>query len=230
MSETAQNNFEEIKHLAEQGGAVKVGIAGIEPKLKRYFDLTPGEFQSWPYAISVAVRLSRAVLESLDDRPTHLYKWHYKQANAVLDGIAFAITNKIQEMGYRALPIAASQILDWKKQNAHVSHRHTAVAAGLGWFGRNNLLVTKEFGAQVRLVTVLTNLPLPAAREQAAFGCGECRRCVDECPVDVLGESSGDFDFDRCFSLLDYFSRKKGIGVMICGLCQKVCPGSTKLW
>ncbi|NOY78033.1 MAG: epoxyqueuosine reductase, partial [Calditrichaeota bacterium] len=133
-------------------------------------------------------------------------------------------------MGYRALPIAASQIIDWRKQSAHVSHRHVAVAAGIGWRVRNNLLVTAEYGAQVRLVTVLTTLPLPVSEERVPFSCGQCRRCVDECPVDALGESPEDFDFDRCFSLLDFFSRKKGLGVMICGLCQKACPGSEKLW
>ncbi len=225
-----QKNFEEIETFTKREGAAKVGVARIDDSLKKTFSLSPSELQDWPFAISIAIRLSRAILDSLDDQPTMLYKWHYKQANAQLDRIAFNLTNKIQKMGYRALPIAASQILDWKEQNAHVSHRHVAVAAGLGWLGRNNLLVTPEFGAQVRLTTVLTNLPLPIQKERVPFSCGNCRRCVDACPVDALGNSPEDFDFDLCFSLLDFFSRKKGLGVMICGLCQKACPGSVKLW
>ncbi len=223
-------NFRKIEAFAKERGAAKIGVAKIDESLSPYLNLTPQENQDWPFAISIAVRLSKAVLDSLTDGPTLLYKWHYKQANAQLDRIAFDVTNKIQEMGYRALPIAASQILDWKKQDAHVSHRHVAVAAGLGWLGRNNLLVTSEFGAQVRLVTVLTNLPLPAAPSLVPFSCGKCRRCVEECPVGALGDSPQDFDFDLCFSLLDFFSRKRGLGVMICGLCVKACPGSAKLW
>ncbi len=225
-----QKNFEEIETFVKREGAAKIGVARVDDSLMQIFTLSPGELQNWPFAISIVIRLSKAVLDSLDDQPTMLYKWHYKQANAQLDRIAFNLTNKIQEMGYRALPIAASQILDWQKQNAHVSHRHVAVAAGLGWLGRNNLLVTHEFGAQVRLTTVLTNLPLPVREERVPFSCGNCHRCVEECPVDALGESPEDFDFDRCFSLLDFFSRKKGLGVLICGLCQKACPGSAKLW
>lgn len=225
-----QKNFEEIKYFVESQGAAKVGVALVDDSLKQKFNLTSGEMQDWPFAISIAIRLSQAVFNSLDDHPTLLYKWHYKQANAQLDRIAFNLTNKIQEMGYQALPIAASQILDWKEQNAHVSHRHVAVAAGLGWLGRNNLLVTPEFGAQVRLTTVFTNLPLAVQEKRVPFSCGNCRRCVEACPVDALGNSPEDFDFDLCFSLLDFFSRKKGLGVMICGLCQKACPGSAKLW
>ncbi|NOY76956.1 MAG: hypothetical protein GXO76_03700, partial [Calditrichaeota bacterium] len=122
-----QKNFEEIKRFVESEGAAKIGVARVDDSLKQIFNLSPTEWQNWPYALSIAIRLSRAVFDSLDDHPTLLYKWHYKQANAQLDRIAFHLTNKIQEMGYRALPIAASQIIDWRKQSAHVSHRHVAV-------------------------------------------------------------------------------------------------------
>ncbi len=226
----SEENFRKIEEVARREGAVKVGVAKVDDALQPHLNLSPEENANWPFAISIAVRLSQAVLDSLTDGPTPLYKWHYKQANALLDHIAFRVTDEIQKMGYRALPIAASQILDWKKQDAHLSHRHVAVAAGLGWLGRNNLLVTPEFGAQVRLVTVLTNLPLPVPEKPVPFSCGKCRRCVEECPVEALGESPQDFDFDLCFSLLDFYSRKRGLGVMICGLCVKACPGSAKLW
>ncbi len=225
-----EKNFREIEELALREGAARVGAAKIDQALQRYLNLSPEESQDWPFAISIVLRLSRAVLDSLKNGPTPLYKWHYKQANAQLDRIAFAVSNKIQQLGYRAMPIAASQILDWKKQDAHLSHRHFAVAAGLGWLGRNNLLVTPEFGAQVRLTTVLTNLPLLVPEKPIPFSCGKCRRCVEACPVEALGDAPQDFDFDLCFSLLDFFSRKRGLGVMICGLCVKACPGSAKLW
>ena len=70
------------------------------------------------------------------------------------------MTSAIQDLGYQAIPIAASQIVDWKTQKAYLSHKHVARAAGLGWIGRNNLLVNEQFGSRIRLVTILTEIPL----------------------------------------------------------------------
>ena len=85
--------------------------------------------QQWPphmrFGISMGVRLSDAVIDSLIDSlvdsPTLLYAWHYRQANLFLDRLAFEISLHIQRQGYSALPIAASQIIDWKGQTAHLS-------------------------------------------------------------------------------------------------------------
>jgi len=71
--------------------------------------------------VSMGVRLSDAVIDSLVDSPTLLYAWHYRRANLFLDRLAFEIPLYIQREGYSALPIAASQIIDWKGQTAHLS-------------------------------------------------------------------------------------------------------------
>ena len=51
-------------------------------------------------------------------------------------------------------------MVDWQGQRGHISHKHIAVAAGLGWIGRNNLLVHPRHGGRLRLNTVLTDMEL----------------------------------------------------------------------
>ena len=109
----------------------------------------------------------------IEDHPTALYLHHYRQANYILDQIAFRVAALIQRSGGQALPIAASQIVDWEHQRGHLSHKALAHAAGLGWLGRNNLLVHPQFGARVRLVSILTDLPLQVDRPLDKF-----LRCV----------------------------------------------------
>lgn len=125
-------------------------------------------------------------------------------------------------MGHEALPIPASQIVDWEMQTAHLSHKMVALRAGIGWIGRNNLLVHPDYGAKIRLATVLTDLPLVES-SRIARDCGECRKCIDICPAGALKESYKDYDKEACLEKLKYFAKAHGIGQYICGLCVKVC-------
>jgi len=121
------------------------------------------------------------------------------------------------------LPIPASQVVDWKEQRAHLSHRAVAVSAGLGWRGKNNLLVDPDFGSRVRLVTVLTDMPL---RDDSPLtdGCGTCKRCVNACPAGALGNTPEEYRLDLCYEQLKIFSKLPGIGHNICGVCVRACP------
>ena len=185
--------------------------------------------RSLPYAVSMGVRLSQPVLDTVLTAPTWTYYYHYRQANIALDQAAFGMAGVIQREGFRALPIPASQILDWELLRAHLSHREIGGLAGLGWMGRNNLLVTPEYGSQVRFVTVLTDMELPERSGDHAGGdCGKCRACVKMCPVGAIDEDPGKFDLDKCAAQLRRFAKSEKINTMICGLCIKVCRGGGK--
>jgi epoxyqueuosine reductase QueG len=223
MTIDAKENNSWIEELSKQWGATLFGVADVNP-LKEGFLLSTHETKNLKYAISIAVSLSRAVLDGIENKPTLLYKWHYRQANNQLDRIAFLVSQHICEKGFCALPIPASQIVDWDAQKAHVSHRTIGEAAGLGWRGKNNLLVNPEYGAQIRLVTVLTNIPL-FVNKPLVYSCGSCSRCVQACPVGALGENANDYDFEKCFHYLKKCSVERGIGQYICGVCVRACPG-----
>ncbi len=199
------------------------GAADIR-SIKNGFLLSSSETDKLNFAVSIGVRISPAVLLGITSRPTLLYKWHYQQANQFLDKVAFILTQKIMEKGYQALPVPASQVVDWVGLKGHVSHRVVGEAAGLGWRGRNNLLVHPKYGAQIRLVTVLTDMALesnPSIENQ----CGTCRKCVTACPAGALGETFKDYNINKCNELLAQFSKERGIGVRICGICVKACSG-----
>jgi len=216
-------NTDWLREIAFQEGVSLFGTADIRP-FKNEFLFSPAEMDRLNFAVSVGVRLSSAVLNGIVTRPTLLYKWHYQQANQFLDKVAFILTQKIIEKGYQALPVPASQVVDWDRWKGHLSHRIAGEAAGLGWRGRNNLLVHPRYGAQFRLVTVITDLALesnPAIENQ----CGECRKCVMACPAGALGETFKEYDIKKCQELLTQFSKERGIGVHICGICVKACSG-----
>ncbi|MBN1271841.1 MAG: epoxyqueuosine reductase [Candidatus Aminicenantes bacterium] len=199
------------------------GVADISG-VPRGFNMEPETLRLYPRAVVLAKRLLDAVIETVKDAPNAVYFHHYRQLNFFLDRGAFLLSSAVQDMGYRALPIAASQIIDWENQKAHLSHKHMARLAGLGWIGRSNLLVTPEWGARVRLVTVLTDMPLEPDKPLDE-DCGECRKCLDVCPASAIREKQEDFDHLACFEKLKEFRKRGLVGQYICGVCVRACPG-----
>lgn len=215
--------FNQLKLLAFQSGASLFGVASLEG-LKDQFDLPREVLKDLTRGISIGVRLSDKVLEEIVDKPTKLYYHHYRQVNFLLDRIALQISLFIQKEGFQSMPIPATQVVDWANQRGHLSHKLVAKHAGLGWIGRNNLLVNPNFGAKIRLVTVLTDLPL-RVNGPIDGDCGECRACVSVCPAGAIGETPEQFDHIKCYEKLREFQRSGLVGQYICGVCVKVCNG-----
>jgi epoxyqueuosine reductase QueG len=209
-------------------GADLFGVT-LTSNLDRYLDkeirITAQELL---FTVSIAIRLHRKVFETLVDGPNVLYKHHYRTANDQLDRIVFGLGNYIQNEGYDCLPIPASVYTDWENQKAHLSHRHAAFNAGLGFQGLSGLLVHPEYGSAIRLASLLTDMPLRTDSPTAA-DCGNCRACVAACPVDAISEfGPKKFNGRACFERLKDHARRQGIGVYICGLCIKACKGPFK--
>ena len=178
--------------------------------------------ESFPRAIVFGFRLSRSVLKTITDRPTLIYKHHYKTINWLLDQTAYHLVRFVENQGARAIAIPASQLVDWEQHKGHISHRHLAQEAGLGHIGRCGLLVHPDFGAQVRYCSVLTDLEFaPDVRVEDT--CGNCSKCMTTCPAQAISEN--DVDMNRCYEKLEEFSRIRGIGQHICGVCVKACDG-----
>jgi epoxyqueuosine reductase len=219
-------NRRRLDTLAMASGFDLCGVADVTG-LRSEFLLEPRTRDRFEFAISLGKRLNDAVLEDIDDHPTPLYFHHYRQTNAFLDRGALLLADHIQRSGFSALPIAASQIIDWEKQRAHLSHKHVGRAAGLGWLGRNNLLVNADFGARFRLVTVLTDMPLDVDAPPAE-ACGACRACLATCPAGAIKDRREDFDHGACFEKLKEFQKQRLVSQFICGVCVKACRGPHK--
>jgi len=211
----------QLRRLTFDLGGALFGVGRLQG-IKEQFDLSSGVLKNLTRGISIAVRLSDKVLEEIEDRPTKLYYHHYRQVNFLLDRIALRVALRIQKEGFHSIPIPASQVLDWARQRGHLSHKAVAREAGLGWIGRNNLLVNPSFGARIRLVTVLTDAPLREDRPIEG-ACDNCSACVDVCPAGAIKETSEQFDHIKCYDKLREFQRSGLVGQYICGVCVKAC-------
>jgi len=220
----AEYNTTRLKRLCATWGASLFGVAGLAKLGRDEILLSPSIIERHPFAISIGYHLSDSIMEGIDHQPTPLYFHHYQRVNILLDTIGLILTSTIQDLGYRAMPIPASQIVDWKNQRGHLSHKHVAKLAGLGWIGRNNLLVNEQFGSRIRLLTLLTNLPLVIDSPQSR-DCGSCRTCLSVCPAEAISERPQDFDHLRCYEQLKVFSKTLHFSHHICGICVKACHG-----
>jgi epoxyqueuosine reductase len=227
---------ESIKGRIVGLGADLVGVADAEP-LKAMRLTPPGLLAPFSRAISIAIRLPAAVFEEIRARPTPNYATVYQTANRILDEIAFRTAAMLEEDGFKALPIAASQVLDTKNWYGAISHKAVGRMAGLGWQGKSLLLVTPRYGPRVRLVTVLTNAPLKTDGP-IKNRCGKCTLCQEACPVGAIkGVSTHEhytrrseaLYFSRCVEkLVGEFSKLPHVGAPICGICIKACPFGQK--
>jgi epoxyqueuosine reductase QueG len=189
-------------------------LVGLDNKIK----------EELPFAVSFGLVLSKSVLGTITDGPTQLYLHHYRQLNYRLDMIGYLLSREIEKKGFRAMPFAASQVIDWQHQRGHISHKKIGVIAGVGWIGRNNLLIDPVFGAQARYNTVLTDMPFTAGKPLDR-GCGVCMTCVNTCPAFAIKEQAEFFDHKGCYEMLGRFRKERNIGHHICGICVSACKG-----
>jgi epoxyqueuosine reductase len=115
---------------------------------------------------------------------------------------------------------------------APLLEREFAELAGLGWVGKNTLLLNRQLGSWFLLAALLTSETLAYDEPTTAGHCGTCRACIDACPTDAIVEPYR-LDARKCISYLTIELRdpippeqRESIGARIfgCDICQDVCP------
>jgi epoxyqueuosine reductase len=161
------------------------------------------------------------------------YAWgqdYHEVLREKLESLVTAIRKQYQE------PFEARVYAD----TGPLQERILAKYAGLGWIGKNTLLLNQSLGSFFFLGVILTTLelaPTLAAGEAPSPDlCGTCRRCIDECPTEALVEPYV-MDARRCISYLtielrgsipEELREPMGWQVFGCDICQDVCPWNRK--
>ena len=182
-----------------------------------------------PTARSVIVGLVHILDSVCDDLPYSRYEYtnQFFLLNALLNSTATKICRYLEAEGYRALPIPAAYPRINKLIAGVLSHRHAAVAAGLGEFALNNLLTTEKFGSRVRLVSIVTEAELVSDAPCQSTLCLDRRStcglaCVENCPTQSISPD-GVIDKVKCLHYQEQIMPWSAAELR-CGLCLASCP------
>lgn len=116
---------------------------------------------------------------------------------------------------------------------APIHEREAALRAGMGWIGKNTLLLHPRHGSYFLLGTLLTTLELAPSEKTETDHCAACRKCIEACPTQAIDQAGRGLDARRCISYLTLEHRSPiapalfaGMGDWLggCDICQEVCP------
>ena len=235
-----------VAAVAKREGVLRIGASDVddthaflfEQWLERGHDATMGYLrnsrearmhprQRFPWARSVIVMTvpySPTRAEEGVERSIARYAlgddYHH-----VLDKILRAIEDALQNL---SPSIQTRRYVD----TGPLSDRAYAAQAGLGWIGKNSMLIDPEHGSFVFIGTLLTSLENDIAAEQVADRCGACTRCVDSCPTDAILPDRT-VASEQCISYatiehrgaIDESLKARLEGnIFGCDICNEVCP------
>lgn len=205
-------NARPLKEYLKTEGATLVGVGDITEALSR--DIT---HLNRGIALAVNRHLNQDSIDLLMRLQLTTEKW-------------------LRERGFRSLSIPPDSDRIKNKLIAKlyhlVSHKTTATCSGLGWIGKNGLIINKRYGSKLSWATVLTNAPLDPDVPVCESLCGECDLCVKHCPSGAVTGRAWSreeplkkiVNYEKCSSLKKerrLFEEKPN-----CGLCVTICPYS----
>jgi epoxyqueuosine reductase len=234
-------NVAELTVAAEELGLDVVGAADVAPydETERHirdrkarglfaemrFTMAQPEFSCHPERLLDGARsvISAALCyyEAASERPEGSGRLpRYTWSNAYAE-----LRTKLDALG-RRLGGSYRVLVD---ENHHVD-REAAARAGVGFYGKNTMLITRRHGSWVVLGTLVTDQAVEATAPLTT-DCGECRLCIDACPTNAL-EEAGVLDAERCLSYWTQSPRPipeehraaLADSVYGCDICQDVCP------
>jgi epoxyqueuosine reductase len=204
-----------LRRFLLESGASLVGFADVG-------ELTVAPGGSYPRAVSIGVAVPpEAIAAALDAG----HRWAHPDSGlyAALETYADLAVRILRDAGYAAETAHVTR-------QADISHKAVATRAGLGFVGKCNLLITKKYGAALRLSSVLTDAQLSVGKPVNESSCGTCDACKQICPVDAptgahwhpYADRDEFFDWRSCRDL-----KRQAEGSTppkSCGLCMAACP------
>ena len=211
-----------LQQQLRQAGAVKIGFADLS-------ELPAETRQGLPRAVIIGQPLDPAVMIRIPSGPHLDYYEEMMRVDKKLADLAGFLCGLLMENGYQQYCFMGKSDENYRTA---VPFKTVARLAGWGFIGKSNLLITQEYGAAIRLITVLTDLPVACNKEMVAHGCGTCTACADVCPAKTIKGQVWQPGVDRDQMMTPQLCRKKvlergkqlQITAAACGICIAVCP------
>jgi epoxyqueuosine reductase len=203
-----------LKEYLKKEGATLVGIGNVTEALS-----------------SEILHLNRGIAIALNRNLT-------KETLGKLSRLQGLAEKWLRSRGYRALVIPPDSDRQKHKLIAKLyklfCHKTAATCSGLGWVGKNGLVINRQYGSKLSWATVLTNAPLEPDEPVRESECGDCDLCVTHCPSGAIRGDHWSLSeprkiivtYEKCAALKnDRHSLKDKPN---CGFCVTVCPYSRK--
>ncbi|KPJ67671.1 MAG: hypothetical protein AMJ43_03275 [Coxiella sp. DG_40] len=211
---------DDIKSWGTQLGFTLIGITDIVWAIR--------ESPQWdlpPYPFDAKAVICCAINYLPNDKSRYISRYalgrdYHKVIRKRLRKLVRKINDKIGNFNYRC-----------HVDSNRIPEKHLAARAGLGWQGKNSLIINRHYGSWMFLGEIVTDLPLPID-EPYANHCGKCTACMNACPTQAI-VSPGQIDVKRCISYLTIEHRGSipedlrhliGTHIYGCDECQLVCP------
>lgn len=235
----------EIRSFVEDE-AQKLGWSKPLVEFANVSDIPVDAPDDFPYnnAVAIAIPIDPHIVAQLENGPTFDYYNENMRINDQILDFEHAICEKLQASGHSAKSLndylseetkAAEEDPSGNSPNPHYAYTHRLIAthAGLGWLGKNGLIITKHYGPAVRLSTILTDTPFDCCTQVFLSRCARCMECVTICPANAINPFEGSHKADSqeivnmqaCIETCHELSMKNfGMEADICSLCIYACP------
>lgn len=220
-----EKNSREIEEYLKSKGAKVVGFASLE-NIKN----VPKEY---PNSILIGIPIEKEALKTIYTDDQSIYVAAMKKVAIELNEIILDGEEYIKNtMNYNALAISRERVAgELKDLASKIPHKTTGTRSGLGWIGRCALLINPEYGAALRISTLLTDMPIKVGTPIDDSKCDDCTECQDVCPVDAINEVKWNsrrereeyFEAEKCFEFIKSEMERTN-GNSLCAKCGLACP------
>ncbi len=180
--------------------------------------------------ICIAVAYRDPIIDHIDNKQTgeidyplwNKYAREYDRINQILNRMAPAISAHFGGIPLKATIGGMKGEVEhvWEYWPLVVSHRVVAENSGIGWRGKNQLIIHEKFSCAIRFASIITTIPLQHG-ERMESKCGDCTACEDACGFIKHRDILPDYR-ENCHRYIQ-FLKSKGIEKDICGKCIKAC-------
>lgn len=228
---------EELKGYAEEIGIDLFGVTTPEPfprYLKELASRKEHYLERYSHRIDRWKRLAQPRKILKDAKAVISIGFYYFTADKEPEGL-YGKLGRIISYGHLEIYKRALLIIDFLKKRGYkavmgVHRKEAAQRAGLGFIGKNGLVINNRYGSWVAYQSIVTNAGLDFDKPYKGEGCGKCEICINSCPTSAIYEPYR-INPKRCISYLltsqtipSEFEEKIGNYLLGCDICQEVCP------